>query len=33
MIHEILRIGNPSTLLNIQQSPDLSIASMVLLLA
>ena len=31
MIHEILRVGNPSTLENIQQSPDLSIASMVLL--
>jgi hypothetical protein len=31
MIHEILRVGNPSTLLNIQQSPDFNIASMVLL--
>jgi hypothetical protein len=33
MIHEILRVGNPSTFEKIQQSPDLSIASMVLLLA
>jgi hypothetical protein len=31
MIHEILRVGNPSTLENIQQSPLRSIASMVLL--